>query len=148
MSIGEDIARDTKEAMKARDRDRTNTLRMLSAALKNAEIDKESPLSEAEEQSILRRQVKQREEAVEAYRKAGRGEQAEAEAREAEIARGYLPAQLSEEELARLADRAVADTGAAGMKDMGAAMTRANALADGRADGRTLSRLVRERLQR
>lgn len=147
MSIREDIARDTKEAMKARDRDRTNTLRMLSAALKNAEIEKESPLNEAEEQSILRRQVKQREEAVEAYRNAGRGDQADSEAREAEVARAYLPAPLSEGELARLADRAVADTGAAGIKDMGAAMSRANVLAEGRADGRTLSRLVRERLQ-
>jgi uncharacterized protein YqeY len=120
---------------------------MLTAALKNAEIEKGSPLDEGEEQAILRRQVKQREESAEAYRKAGRTEQAEAEAREAEVARRYLPAPLSEEELAALAERAIAETGATSMKDMGAAMGRANALAEGRADGRVLSRLVRERLR-
>lgn len=147
MSIRDDIARDTKEAMKARDKETTNALRMLSAALKNAEIERGEPLGVEEEQAILRRQVKQREESAEAYRDAGRAEQAEAEAREAGIARRYLPAPLSDEELAALADRAVAETGATSMREMGAAMGRANALAEGRADGKTLSRLVRERLQ-
>lgn len=133
--------------MKARDRATVNALRMLSAALKNGEIEQGRPLSEGEEQAILRRQVKQREEATEAYEKAGRAEQAQAEAREAEVARRYLPTPLSEEELAALADRAIAETGATSMRQMGAAMGRANALAEGRADGRVLSRLVRERLQ-
>jgi len=147
VTIRDDIARDTKEAMKARDRETVNALRMLTAALKNAEIEKGGPLDEGEEQAVLRRQVKQREESAEAYQKAGRPEQAEAEAREAEVARRYLPAPLSDEELAALADRAIAETGATSMREMGAAMGRANALAEGRADGRVLSRLVRERLQ-
>jgi uncharacterized protein YqeY len=147
MSIRDEISRDTKEAMKARKREETNALRMLSAALKNAEIEKSQALDEAEEQAVLRRQVKQREESAEAYRKAGRIEQAEAEEREAEIARRYLPAPLSEEEMAGIADRAIAETGATSMREMGAVMGRATALAGGRADGRLLSRMVRERLQ-
>jgi len=148
LSIRDDIARDTKEAMRARDKESTNALRMLSAALKNAEIERGEPLGVEEEQAILRRQVKQREESAEAYREAGRAEQADAEAREAEFARRSLPVPLSDDEMAALADRAVAETGATSMKEMGAAMGRANALAGGRADGKTLSRLVRERLQR
>jgi len=147
VTIRDEIARDTKEAMRARDKTSVNALRMLTAALKNAEIEKGEPLDRGEEQAILRRQVKQREESAEAYGKAGRTEQAEAEAREAEIARRYLPAPLPEEELAALADRAISETGATSMREMGAAMGRANALAEGRADGRLLSRLVRERLQ-
>jgi uncharacterized protein YqeY len=147
LSIRDEISRDTREAMKARDRERVNALRMLSAALKNAEIERGEALGEGEEQAVLRRQVKQREESAEAYRKAGRTEQADAEEREAEIARRYLPAPLSEDEMAALADRAIAETGATSMREMGAAMGRATALAKGRADGKTLSRMVRERLR-
>ena len=147
MSLREDIVRDTKEAMKSRDRPRVNTLRMLTAALKNAEIEKGEPLAEGEELTVLRRQLKQREESVEAFRKAGREEQARAEETEAGIVRRYLPAPLSDEELERIADEAIAETGAASMKDMGAVMGRVMALAGNRADGRRLSTLVRERLQ-
>lgn len=147
MSLREDIARDTKEAMKSRDRARVNTLRMLTAALKNAEIEKGETLTEGEELTVLRRQLKQREESVEAFRKAGRGEQAGAEEAEAEIVRQYLPAPLSDEELERIADEAIAETGATSMKEMGAVMGRVMALAGNRADGRRLSTLVRQRLQ-
>ena len=147
MSLREDIMRDTKEAMKARDKPRVDALRMLTAALKNGEIEKGGPLTESEERAILRRQLKQREESVEAFRKAGREDQAQAEAAEAEIVRRYLPAPLSDEELEELVDEAVRETGATSMKDMGAVMGRAMAMAGNRADGRRLSGLVRERLQ-
>lgn len=147
MSARDDISRDTKEAMKARDRSRAGALRMLTAALKNAEIEKGEPLSEDEEQAILRRQLKQREESAEAFGKAGREEQARAEAAEAEIIRRYLPAPLPDEELARIVDEAISETGAAGMKDMGAVMGRATAMSGGRADGRRLSTIAREKLQ-
>ena len=120
---------------------------MLTAALKNAEIEKSGPLTENEEQAILRRQLKQREESAEAFRKAGREDRAQTEETEAEIVRYYLPAPLSDEELEELVDEAIRETGATSMKDMGAAMGRAMALAGNRADGRRLSAFVRERLQ-
>lgn len=147
MSLTEQIQRDTKEAMKSRDRTRVEALRMLGASLKNAEIEAGSPLGEEEEQAVLRRQLKQREEAADAYQKAGREERANKESAEAEIVRGYLPAPLSPEELDRIVDRAMEETGASSMKDMGSVMGRATALAEGKAEGRELSALVRGRLQ-
>ena len=147
MSIAERIRQDTKAAMRERDRDLLGTLRMLSAALKNGEIEAGRPLTEDEEQVALRRQLKQREESAEAFRKAGREEQSESESAEAEIVRGYLPAPLSPQDLEEIVDQAIQDTGASGMKDMGAVMGRATALAEGRAEGRELAALVRNRLQ-
>lgn len=147
MSLPEQIQSDIKQAMKSRDRTRASALRMLSAALKNAELETGEPIGEEEQQAVLRRQLKQREESAEAYRKAGRADQAEHESAEAEIVRGYLPEPPSEEELGRIVDQAVEETGAEGMKDMGNVMGRAMALAEGRAEGRQLSALVRSRLQ-
>lgn len=147
MSLTEQIQRDTKEAMKSRDRTRVEALRMLGASLKNAEIESGNELGEEQEQAVLRRQLKQREEAAEAYQKAGRVERADKESAEAEIVREYLPAPMSHEELARIVNQAVDETGATGMKDMGAVMGRATALAEGKAEGRELSSLVRSRLQ-
>ena len=120
---------------------------MLSSALKNAEIEEGRSLAKEEETAILRRQLKQREESAEAFRKAGREEQAQAEETEAEVVRGYLPAPLSDEELNRLVEEAINETGATSMRDMGTVMGRANAIAGNRADGRRLSQLVRTRLQ-
>ena len=146
MSVRDDISRDTKEAMRARDKSRLGALRMLSAALQNAEIDKGQPLNGEEETAVLRRQLKQREESAEAFRSAGREEQAADEAAEAEVVRAYLPAPLSDAELEEIADRAISETGATSMRDMGAVMGRAAAMAEGRADGRRLSQLVRSKL--
>ena len=147
MSVAERIQRDTKAAMKERDRTRVAALRMIGAALKNGEIEAGRPLEEQEEQTILRRQLKQREESAEAFRKAGREERAASEAAEAEIVLSYLPEPLSTEELEEIVDRAVRDTGATGMRDMGTVMGRAMDLSRGRADGRELSALARSRLQ-
>ena len=147
MAIREDVARDTKEAMRNRDKGRVTALRMISAALQNAQIEKGQPLSEEDEMAVLRRQVKQREESADAYRKAGREDQAEAETNEAEIVRAYLPTPLSDEELEAIVDGVIAETGASSMREMGAVMGRANAIAAGRADGKKLSGIVRGRLQ-
>jgi uncharacterized protein YqeY len=147
VSVRERIQADTKEAMKSRDKQRTAALRMLSSALKNGEIEAGHPLSEDEEQVLLRRQLKQREESAEAFAKAGREEQARKEATEAEVVREYLPARLSPEELESIVDEAIRETGATSMKEMGAVMGRATVLAEGRADGRELAALVRERLR-
>ena len=147
MNLSEQIQRDTKEAMKSRDRTRAAALRMLSAALKNAELEAGQDLDEDGRQAVLRRQLKQREESAEAFRKAGRQEQAEHESAEAEIVREYLPAPPGQDELQQVVDRAIEETGAAGMKDMGNVMGRAMELSEGRAEGRELSALVRARLQ-
>ena len=147
MTITDLIQSDTKDAMKQRDRTRVGALRMLGAALKNAEIEAGRPLTEQEEQTILRRQLKQRDESAEAFRKAGREERAASESAEAEIVRLYLPEPLSQRELEEIVDRAIDETGAKGMKDMGTVMARAMELSDARAEGRTLSALARTRLQ-
>jgi uncharacterized protein YqeY len=147
VSVRAQIQDDTKAAMKQRDKTRVGALRMLGAALKNAEIEAGRPLTEQEEQTILRRQLKQRDESAEAFRRAGREEQAASESAEAEIVRAYLPEPLSPAELDQIVEKAITDTGATSMKDMGSVMGRAVELAEGRADGRQLSALVRNRLQ-
>ena len=147
MSVGAQIQEDTKTAMKQRDRTRVGALRMLRAALKNAEIEAGRALTKQEEQTILRRQLKQRDESAEAFRKAGRQERAASESAEAEIVRSYLPERLSPEKLEEIVDRAISDTDATGIKDMGAVMQRATELSEGRAEGRQLSALARDRLQ-
>ena len=147
MSLTARIQADMKAAMKERDRERVGALRMLAAALKNGEIEAARPLTEEEELVILRRQLKQREESAEAFRGAGRERQAASESAEAEIVREYLPEPPSTGELEEIVDRAMRETGATGMKDMGAVMGRAMALAEGRAEGRELAALVRNRLQ-
>jgi uncharacterized protein len=147
VSIAERIQQDARTAMKERNRGRVGALRMLGAALKNGEIEVGRPLTEEEEQVVLRRQLKQREESAEAFRRAGREEQAASESAEAEIVRGYLPEPLAAEELEKIVQTSIGETGATGMKDMGAVMGRAMALAGGRAQGRELASLVRKRLQ-
>jgi uncharacterized protein YqeY len=147
VSVRDRIQDDTKTAMKMRERTRVGALRMLDAALQNAEIEAGRPLTEQEEQTILRRQLKQRDESAEAFRKAGREKQAASESAEAEIVRAYLPQPLSPAELEQIVETALNDTGATSMKDMGNVMGRAMELSEGRAEGRQLSALVRDRLQ-
>jgi uncharacterized protein YqeY len=147
VSIAERIQQDVRTAMKERDRGRVGALRMLGAALKNGEIEAGRPLTEEEEQVVLRRQLKQRDESAEAFRRAGREEQAASESAEAEIVRRYLPEPLATEELEKIVQTSIGETGATGMKDMGAVMGRAMALAGGRAQGRELAPLVRKQLQ-
>ena len=147
MSLAARISQDMKAAMKQRNRGRVGALRMLGAALKNGEIEAGRPLTEEEEQVVLRRQLKQREESAEAFRRAGREERAASESAEAEIVREYLPEPLSADELEQIVDEALRETGATGIKDMGAVMGQAMALAEGRAEGRELAALVRVKLQ-
>lgn len=147
MNLTDIITRDTKDALRSRDHSRTGTLRLLNAALQNERIEKGRDLTEDEELAVLRRQLKQREESAEAYRKAGREEQSATESAEAEIIRDYLPAPLLAAELEKAVEQAIEDTGATGMKDMGSIMNRAHEIAGNRAEGRELAALVRSRLQ-
>ena len=142
----ERIEADLKSAMKAGDRTRVSTLRMVTSELKNARIDKGEDLEEDEVVGVLAKAQKQRRESEEQYRDAGRDDLADKEAAEAEIIQEYLPEPISDEELSELIDAAIAETGATSMSDMGAVMGRVMPDVRGRAEGSEVSRRVRERL--
>jgi hypothetical protein len=149
MTLVERIAQDLTAAMKAQDAARLSTLRMAKAALKNKEIDKKAPLDEAEAQKILQGLVKQREDSVEQYVKASRPELAEKEQAEIAVLKAYLPAEVSDEEIAAAVQKAVAETGASSAKDMGRVMKTALAAlaAGGKAvDGKRVNEAVKKRL--
>ena len=149
MTLVERITQDLTAAMKAQDAARTSTLRMAKAALKNKEIDKKAPLDDGEALKIVQGLVKQREDSVEQYVKANRPELADKERAEIALLKAYLPADVSDEEVAAAVEKAVAETGAASAKDMGRVMKAALAVlvASGKAvDGRRVNEAVRKRL--
>jgi uncharacterized protein YqeY len=149
MSLIDSITQDLTAAMKARDSARTGTLRLAKSALKNREIEKRAPLDEAEAAKVLQTLVKQREEAADQFRKAGRPELAEKEEAERVVLRAYLPQEASEADIAAAVEQAVAETGATSPKDMGKAMKAALAAlqALGKpADGKKVNEAVRKRL--
>lgn len=141
MSVLEQVQADVRTAMKAHDRERAGALRMIVDALQ-----KEAKLGDGDEVAVLQRERKKRLEAAEAYEGAGRGDQAAAERLEAELIEGYLPQQLSEEELADLVDAAVTETGASEQRQMGAVMSALMPKVAGRADGKRVSAAVRKKL--
>jgi uncharacterized protein YqeY len=149
MTLVERITQDLTASMKARDAVRTSTLRMAKAALKNREIDKKAPLDEAEATKVVQGLVRQREDSVEQYVKANRLELAEKERAEIEILKAYLPAEVSDEEVAAAVEKAVQETGASSPKDMGKVMkaVRAALSEGGKAvDGKRVSEAARRRL--
>jgi Uncharacterized conserved protein len=141
MSVLEQVQSDVRTAMKARDRERAGALRMIVDSLQQ-----DAKLGKGDEVAVLQRERKKRVEAAEAYEGAGRAEQAAAERFEAELIDGYLPQQLSDEELAALIDAAVAETGASEQRQMGQVMSALMPKLGGRADGKRVSSAVRERL--
>jgi len=144
VSVLDQIRADTVAAMKAGDRQRAGALRLISSELQKAA--KEPPDGGLDETTVLRRERKRRTEAATAYRDAGRADLAAGEEAEAEILAGYLPAEISDEELAALVGDAVAESGAISVREMGKVMPLAMARVQGRADGRRVSAMVRERL--
>jgi uncharacterized protein YqeY len=141
VAILEQIQADTREAMKAGERDRVGALRLVANALQL-----EAKEGTGDEVAVLRRERKRRLEAAEAYREGGSRDRAAAEELEAEIIQAYLPEELSDEELATLVDAAIAEAGASGPQDMGKAMGAVMPKVGGRADGKRVSAMVRERL--
>jgi uncharacterized protein YqeY len=140
-SILERVQADTKEAMKAGERERVATLRMIASALQQ-----DAKLGADDAVAVLQRERKRRLEAAEAYADAGRESQAEAERAEADLIGAYLPEQLGDDELLALIDEAIASTGATDQKQMGQVIGAVMGRAGGRADGKRVSTLVRERL--
>jgi uncharacterized protein len=141
MTILEQVQADTREAMKARERERVGALRVLASALQQ-----DAKLGQGDEVAVLRREHKRRLEAAEAYRKGGSEERAAIEDSEAALIEGYLPAQLSDEELAELVGGAIDESRAQGPQDMGRVMGAVMPKVGGRADGRRVSDAVRARL--
>jgi uncharacterized protein YqeY len=141
MSVLEQVQDDARTAMKARERGKASALRLVVDALQQ-----DAKLGKGDEIAVLQRERKKRIEAAEAYEGAGRAEQAAAERFEAELIDGYLPAQLSDEELDGLVVEAVADTGASEQKQMGQVMSAVMPKVAGRADGKRVSAAVRRKL--
>jgi uncharacterized protein YqeY len=142
MAIVEQIKSDLQGAMRAGEKERVGALRLVLS-----ELQKAAKEGGADELAVLRRERKRRLEAARAYRDAGREDLAGTEEAEGELIGGYLPAELSEQELAAIVERAVRESGATSAKDMGAAMKQVMAAVDGRADGKRVSGLVRAALQ-
>ena len=135
-------------AMKSRDEARLSALRMIKAALMKQKVDSPKPVDEAAEMQVLKLLVKQRIDAAEAFRKAGRAEQAEKEEAERALIESYLPAGATEQEIDAAVSEALAETGATLLKQMGVAMKAAQARLKGKTvDGKALSDKVRSRLR-
>lgn len=141
MSVLEQVQADVRAAMKAGERERAAALRMIVDSLQQ-----DAKLGKGDEVAVLQRERKKRLEAAEAFEGAGRTEQAQTERQEAELVEGYLPAQLSDQELAGLVDTAVAETGATEPRQMGQVMSALMPKVAGRADGKRVSAAVREKL--
>ena len=146
MSLIARMEDEVKEATLARDADRRDALRLILASLRSAEKELQRPLSDDEELQVLQRERKRRIEAAEAFRTGGREEQAAAEEQELAVLEEFMPEPLSEEELERIVDDAIAETGATNIRDMGRVMADVMPQIAGRADGSAVSQIVREKL--
>jgi hypothetical protein len=146
MSLLERIEIELKEAMQARNAERRDALRLILSSLRSAEKDLQRPLEDSEELQVMQRERKRRQEAAEAFRAGGRDEQAEAEERELALLEEFMPSPLSEEELEEIIDNVIAEVGATSVRDLGRVMADVMPQVSGRADGSTVSQLVREKL--
>ncbi len=143
-SLVERIERELHAAMKGRDKVRTSTLRMARAALKNREIEKRSPLEDADVIQVLSTQAKQRRESVEQFRAGGREDLAAKEELELGVLKEFLPEELSEDELRALVEAVVREVGASSPKELGRVMSALMPKVRGRADGRAVNEMVRD----
>jgi uncharacterized protein YqeY len=146
MTLIAELEEEVKDAMRAGDTSRRDALRLIVSSLKSAEKELLRPLSEEEELQVLQRERKKRLEAAEAFRNAGREAQAEGEEAELEVLEEFMPEPLSEEELERIVDDAIAENGATSLHQMGRVMADVMPQIAGRADGSAVSQLVREKL--
>ena len=146
MSLIDRMEQELKQAMLDKEAERRDALRLLLASLRSAEKELQRPLADDEELQVLQRERKRRIEAAEAFRAAGRAEQAEKEERELAVLQEFMPAQLSEEELEEIIDDVIAEVGATSLRQLGRVMADVMPQVAGRADGSSVSQLVREPL--
>jgi uncharacterized protein len=146
MTLIADIESELKDARLARDDARRDALSLLLSALRSAEKELQRALSEDESLQVLQRERKKRVEAMEAYDAAGREEQADREEFELDVIEEFMPEPLSEDELEEIVDDVIAEVGATSIRDLGRVMADVMPQVSGRADGSTVSQLVREKL--
>ena len=146
MSLQEQISAALKDAMRARDEVKMSTLRLVLTAIKKREKEARSLLEDQEVISVITTQIKQRRESIEQYRQAGREDLAQTEESELQILQGYMPEQVSEEEISNTLDEIIAEVGAVSMKDMGKVMKATMAKLAGKADGRAINAMVKAKL--
>jgi uncharacterized protein YqeY len=146
MTLIADIENELKEARLARDDRRRDALALLLSALRSAQKELRRELSEDESLQVLQRERKKRAEAMEAYDAAGREEQADLEEFELDVIEEFMPDPLTEEELEEIVDDVIAEVGATSLRDLGRVMADVMPQVSGRADGSTVSQLVREKL--
>ena len=146
MSLKDQLTADLKAAMKAKDASALSAIRLLKAEITKAEIAAGKDIGDAEIARLVDKALKQRRESIEIYRKAGREDLAQKEESEAAILAHYQPEQLSQEALEELVAQAIAETGATGMKQMGLVIKACMAKVAGRADGKTVSEMVKKKL--
>jgi uncharacterized protein len=146
MNVLTQMAEELKAARLARDASRRDALALLVSALRSAEKELQRPLTDDESLQVLQRERKKRVEAAEAFRNAGRDEQADGEEEELAVLEEFMPEPLSEDELEAIVDDAIAEVGATSMRDIGRVMADVMPQVSGRADGSVVSQLVREKL--
>jgi uncharacterized protein YqeY len=146
MSLKDRVQEDMKTAMRARDAARLSAVRLLLAAIKQKEVDERKALADAEVLAVIEKMVKQRRESIAQYEKAARADLAAQERFEIDVLQGYLPQQMSAAELEQAVAAAIAESGAAGVKDMGKVMALLRPRLAGRADPGQASALVKAKL--
>lgn len=146
MSLGQQLKDDMKTALKSGDKERLSVIRMVLASIKKSEIDKRGPLNDEETLQVVLREVKQRQDSLSEYEKAGRDDLANKERFELEVLHTYLPEQLSEEEVREIVLETIQAVGASSKADMGKVMGAVLPKVKGKADGKLVSKLVQEAL--
>ena len=146
MTLKEKLLRDLKRAMKEKDRSALNAIRMITNDIKNREIELRRELDDGEIAQLISAQVRKREEAIEQFRKGNRMDLVEEESRQVELLKSYLPKPLSQEELSQMIDEAIEEAGAKSPKDLGKVMRLIMPKVRGRADGKLVNQMVRNKL--
>ena len=147
MGILQDIDNDLKEALKKKEEVAVSTIRMLKAALHNRKIEKKGEeLSETEVLKVIAKQIKQREDSIEQFKKGGRQELVDKETEESEVLKRYVPEQMSDEEVAAIVKKVIEESGAKDKKDFGNVMKAVMTQVKGRADGKLISQMVSQQL--
>ncbi len=146
MTHFEKIQTDMYEAMKSGEKEKANTLRSVISKLKDKQIEKRDTLTKEEEIKVLQTLVKQRKESIDLYQKGGRNELAEIESKEMDIINSYLPTMMDEDDVKKIVQSVIKDTGASSMADMGKVMPEVMKIGKGLIDGKTAQRFVSEQL--
>jgi len=148
MTILEQIEKDFLESYKAHDELKVSTLRMLKSSLKNAQIAKKGELDDSNAISIIKKEIKQRKDSIDAYKEAGREESVEKETKEMKILSGYLPNQMSDDEIRSIVTETIDSTGASGMQDMGKVICAVMQKHGDSVDGAQVSAITKELLSK